>query len=120
MISEPDRATACDKGGIVSQQSRRSNARCSVGRDSRCCDFGCWKPREPEGTRRHDKLGAFSPKLRESPVCMTTATGEPGVLAQYVAVFHWVYNLKAVTPGFLRTMLGVSKLTASVVTNRGP
>jgi transposase len=36
-------------------------------------------------------------------------------LAQYVAIFRWSYNLKAVTPGFLRTLLGLSTKT-----NRGP
>jgi hypothetical protein len=36
-------------------------------------------------------------------------------LAQYVAVFRWAYDLKAVTPGLLRTLLGVSTKT-----NRGP
>jgi hypothetical protein len=36
-------------------------------------------------------------------------------LAQYVAMFRWAYNLKAVTPGLLRTLLGVSANT-----NRGP
>jgi len=29
-------------------------------------------------------------------------------LAQYVAMFRWAYNLKAVTTGFLRTLLGSS------------
>jgi hypothetical protein len=41
-------------------------------------------------------------------------------LAQDVAMFRWAYNLKAVTPGLLRTLLGVSKLMASVGTNKGP
>src|SRR5262249_55930010 len=36
-------------------------------------------------------------------------------LAQYGAMFRWAYNLKAVTSGFLRTLLGVS---ANI--NRGP
>lgn len=36
-------------------------------------------------------------------------------LAQYVAMFRWSYNLKAVTPGFLRTLLG-----PSMKTDRGP
>ena len=36
-------------------------------------------------------------------------------LALYVAMFRWAYNLKAVTPGFLRTLLG-----ASVKTYSGP
>jgi hypothetical protein len=36
-------------------------------------------------------------------------------LARYVAMFRWAYNLKAVTPGSLRTLLG-----ASANTNRGP
>jgi transposase len=30
-------------------------------------------------------------------------------LAQYVAMFRWAYNLKAVTTGFLRTLLGSTK-----------
>jgi transposase len=34
-------------------------------------------------------------------------------LAQYVAMFRWAYNLKAVTPGFLRTLLGTSVKTYS-------
>jgi hypothetical protein len=34
-------------------------------------------------------------------------------LAQYVAVFRWAYNLKAVTPGLLRTLLGSSANTYS-------
>jgi transposase len=34
-------------------------------------------------------------------------------LAQYVAMFRWAYNLKAVTPRFLRILLGVSILTYS-------
>jgi hypothetical protein len=41
-------------------------------------------------------------------------------LGQDVAMFRWAYNLKAVTPGFLRTLLGVSTVTTSGVTNRGP
>jgi hypothetical protein len=36
-------------------------------------------------------------------------------LAQYVVMFRWAYDLKAVTPGFLGTLLGVSANT-----NRGP
>jgi hypothetical protein len=36
-------------------------------------------------------------------------------LVQYVAMFRWAYNLKAVTPGFLRTLLG-----SSANTNPGP
>ena len=34
-------------------------------------------------------------------------------LAPYVAMFRWAYHLKAVTPGFLRTLLGVSIRTDS-------
>ena len=34
-------------------------------------------------------------------------------LAPYVAMFRWAYNLKAITPRFLRTLLGVSILTYS-------
>jgi hypothetical protein len=30
-------------------------------------------------------------------------------LAQHVAMFRWAYNLKAVTTGFLRTLLGSTK-----------
>jgi hypothetical protein len=29
-------------------------------------------------------------------------------LAQYLAMFRWAYNLKAMTTGFLRTLLGSS------------
>ena len=32
-------------------------------------------------------------------------------LAQYVAIFQWGYNIKAVTDEFLRTLLGCSSLT---------
>jgi hypothetical protein len=41
-------------------------------------------------------------------------------LARYVAMFRWASNLKVVTPGLLRTLRGVSKPTASVITNKGP
>ena len=34
-------------------------------------------------------------------------------LDQYVAIFQWAYNIKAVTPGFLRTLLGSSANTYS-------
>ena len=34
-------------------------------------------------------------------------------LAQYVVMFRWAYNLKAVTPGLLRTLIGSSANTYS-------
>ncbi len=32
-------------------------------------------------------------------------------LAQYVAIFQWSYNIKAVTDEFLRTLLGILPFT---------
>jgi transposase len=32
-------------------------------------------------------------------------------LAQYVAIFQWAYNIKAVTDEFLRTLLGILPFT---------
>jgi transposase len=34
-------------------------------------------------------------------------------LAQYVAMFQWSYNIKAVTAEFLRTLLGIAPFTKS-------
>jgi hypothetical protein len=34
-------------------------------------------------------------------------------LAQYVTMFRWAYNLKAITPGLLRTLLDSSAHTYS-------
>jgi transposase len=33
-------------------------------------------------------------------------------LAQYVAIFRWSYNIKAVTDGFLKALLGISPFTS--------